>query len=1161
MFTPLINKLKENHTFQYLISCINKGERLLRLNGINRGAKSFFISAVFSAIDKNIVVLSSDEHELEALKSDFEFFFPFHLSEDHQLIQIPSLGMEPYQPFSPHLETQQQRMQSLWRLMKGGRFIALTSIEAFMLPVINLQMLTKHTLSVKVGANLPYRQLFEFLHSIGYKREDMVEEAGDYAVRGGIVDLFSPQNEYPYRMEYLGDTIESLRTFDPVTQRSQKELKELNIVPLGEVIISKKDIPHWMGLLKERWPEEIYKKEIAKKIEELKEKSTLPDVYYLAPLKKGSMGYLIDYFSDVLFVFDEPALIDQAIERLEHQFLIRYRELTDKGKIALNPGEIIMSKDSLYRSVTKTGRVDLHELPQKEDFGTGVTISINCRSLLNFKGKIPQFIKELKSMLQRGDLIILQMSTLGQSKRLAGILQEYNLTATLLESDLLEFSHINDVSSSSNCIIITTGKARDSFYLPEEKIIFITEESIFGPKTSHRQLRKGRISSFIDQFRDVKEGDFVVHIDHGIGIYKGINQLAIEGKVEDFLEVEYKDHDKLYLPIDSLNQINKYSSSEGITPPLNKLGGTSWAKVKKKVKKGVRDLTRELISLYAARMAIKGHAFSFDTPWQKEFEASFEYTETPDQVEAIRDVKKDMESDKPMDRLLCGDVGYGKTEIALRAAFKAVMDGNQVAMLAPTTVLALQHFRTFKERFRSFPVEIEMLSRFRSKKEQKEIIARLKKGAIDVIIGTHRLISSDVSLSRLGLLIIDEEQRFGVSHKEKIKQLRRQVDVLTMTATPIPRTLNMAISGVRDLSLIQTPPENRFSIQTHLIKFDTDIIRSAILQELKRTGQVYFVHNRIENIDSIAALIKRICPEARLGITHGRMPEKRLEKEMLNFINRQYDILLTTAIIENGLDIASVNTIIINRADRFGLAQLYQLRGRVGRSQQRAYAYLIVPPESSLGREARERLKAIREFTELGSGFRLAAWDLEIRGAGNLLGAEQHGHIAAVGFDMYCRMLEETAKELKGEPLEEEFKTTINLGLDIYIPEAYIPDSNIKLMLYRQLSSIKKDVEVEAFETELRDRYGRLPPSVENLLSYLRLKLLAEKLSIKRIDRKGNMLSVQFSQDSDISADELVKLVAHRKAHFSSEGILVMEVNPEASSLTASIEKILQELL
>jgi transcription-repair coupling factor (superfamily II helicase) len=1161
MLTHLIKRLDKSAAFQRLTSCINTGERLLCLSGLNRGAKSFFISSLYSLLDKNIVFISSTDDEVDALKKDFDFFSSFAISEDHQLIRFPSLGMEPYQTFSPHPETQRQRMESLWKLVKSKRFIALTSIEACMLPVINRQTLTEHILSVKVGQYLPYKHLFTYLDGLGYKREDMVEEAGDYAVRGGIVDLFSPQSEFPYRLEYLGDTIESLRTFDPVTQRSQKELPELDIVPQSEIIISRKDIPRWIQAVKKRWPEEMYQKQIALKIEELKEKLTLPDMYYLAPLKKGSMGYLIDYFPDALFVFDEPVFIDQSIERLEHQFLIRYRELTDKGKIALKPEEIILSKDSLFSSVKKTGRINLHELPQEAECGSGIDIPINCRSLLNFKANIPQFINELKRMQKSDALVVLQMSTLGQAKRLTEILLEYDITATVLEPETAEYTHPDIRLNSSKCIIVTTGKARDSFYLPQEKIAFITEESIFGPKTAHRQLGKSRISSFIDRFRDVKEGDFVVHINHGVGLYKGLRQLTIEGKIGDFIEIEYKDHDKLYLPIDSLDQINKYSSSEGIAPPLNKLGGTSWAKVKRRVKKGVRDLTRELLSLYAERLAIKGHAFTFDTSWQKELEASFEYSETPDQIEAIRDVKKDMESDKPMDRLICGDVGYGKTEISLRAAFKGVMDGKQVAMLAPTTVLAFQHYRTFKERFRSFPVEVEMLSRFRSKKEQKDILARLKDGAIDVIIGTHRLLSSDVNLPQLGLLIIDEEQRFGVSHKEKIKKLRHQVDVLTMTATPIPRTLNMAISGVRDLSLIQTPPENRLSIQTYLIKFDADIIRSAILQELKRAGQVYFVHNRIENIDAIASFIHRICPEARLGITHGRMSEKHLEKEMLSFINRQYDILLTTAIIENGLDIPSVNTIIINRADRFGLAQLYQLRGRVGRSQQRAYAYLIVPPESSLSRNARERLKAIREFTELGSGFRLAAWDLEIRGAGNLLGAEQHGHIAAVGFDMYCRLLEEAAKELKGEPLEEEFRPTINLGFDIYIPEAYIPDSNVKLMLYRQLSSIRSDAEIEAFETELRDRYGRLPQAVQNLLSYLRLKLIAEKLRIRRIDRKQNILRIQFSRDSDISADELVKLVAHRKACFSSEGILEMEICEELPALIHGIEKVLQELL
>lgn len=1161
MFDKALSKIKEKIEIHTLSSKIEKGAGRLLISGLNRGAKSFYISLLASTIEKNIVYIASSEEELNILQGDFHFFYPLSKSKQRRLIRIPPLGTEPYQSFPPHSETLRLRMRALWELMQAESFTLLTSIDAFMLPVAHFQTFCSHILKIKVGDEVPFGQLFEHLDTIGYRREDMVEEIGDYSVRGGIVDLFSPQSEYPFRLEYLGDYIESIRTFDPIDQRSLKELEPVDIIPLREIIINKSDIARWIRRINERWQGEEHTEEIKRRIAELKERLALPDIYYLAPLVKDSAGKLLHYLRNAIFVMDEPQLIEQSIERLRHRFLIKYQELSAKGRTVLKPEEIISRNQELFQAVNRAGRIDLQQLIRKEKYPDGEAISINCQSLISFRGNISQFIKELKDMKRKGVLIILQMTTSGQARRLSEILQNYHMTSALLVPDTGTSCYLKKELFSPGSIVITTGKAQDSFYLPEEGIAFITEESIFGPKTSHRQLRKGKLSDVLSRFRDLKEGEYVVHLEQGIGRYKGLRQLKIEGKTGDFIEIEYQNQDKLYLPIDGLDQIYKYSSSEAVAPPLNRLGGATWSKVKRKVKKGVEDLTNELLSLYAARMAIKGFAFGPDTPWQKEFEASFEYIETPDQAGSINEIKKDMESDKSMDRLLCGDVGYGKTEVAMRAAFKAVMNAKQVAILAPTTVLVFQHYRTFRERFRSYPVEIEMLSRFRSRKEQKKILSRLKQGTIDIVVGTHRLLSADVKFFDLGLLIIDEEQRFGVSHKERIKHLRQQVDVLTMTATPIPRTLNMAISGVRDLSLIETPPENRLAIQTYLIRFDADIIRAAILQELQRDGQVYFVHNRIENISALADFINRICPDVRLGISHGRMPEKDLENEMLKFIDRKYDILLTTAIIENGLDIPSVNTIIINRADRFGLAQLYQLRGRVGRSQHKAYAYLVVPSESSLSSEARERLKAIQEFTQLGSGFRLAAWDLEIRGAGNLLGAEQHGHIAAVGFDMYCRLMEEAVKELKGEPLEEEFRSTINLGLDIYIPTAYIPDSNIRLMLYRQVSSIRNDSEIEDLELELRDRYGKLPSSMENLLSYLRLKILAEQLKIKSIDRKGNTTSIKFSHESEISGDKLVKLVANKGASFSSEGSLRIEIKDKNLFLIKRIKKILQELL
>jgi transcription-repair coupling factor (superfamily II helicase) len=736
-------------------------------------------------------------------------------------------------------------------------------------------------------------------------------------------------------------------------------------------------------------------------------------------------------------------------------------------------------------------RLDAHE-----------RLHVASQPAVTFHGRLADWVADIRQARARGDTVLFVAGTPGRAERTIELLEEYELSGVAAE-------HAESVRGAA--VLVATGDLSRGFRLPGAALQLYAETDVFEEERRAPERRRAAARAFLSDLRDLKVGDLVVHVDHGIGVFVGLRQIALGplgDATQEFLELRYAGEDKLFVPVERLDLVQKYTGAS--RPPLDRLGGASWERTKTRIRKAMRDMAEELLKLYAARKAITGHAFSLDTHWREEFDAAFEYELTPDQQAAIADITADMETASPMDRLLCGDVGYGKTEVAMRAAFKAVMDGKQVAFLAPTTVLAFQHLKTLTERFAGFPVRIDMVSRFRSKAEQKQILADLAAGKVDVIIGTHRLLSKDVQFRDLGLLVVDEEQRFGVVHKERIKQLRRKVDVLTMTATPIPRTLNMSLVGIRDMSVIETPPKDRLSIQTNVVKFDQQVIGRAIRHELARGGQVYFVHNRVESIYSIGNLVTRLVPEARVVVAHGQMTEEALERAMVDFVAHKHDVLIATTIIENGLDIPNVNTIIVNRADRCGLAQLYQLRGRVGRSDRPAYAYLLIPPENALSPVARKRLAAIKEFSDLGSGFRVAALDLEIRGAGNLLGGEQSGHIEAVGFEMYTKLLEQTVRELKGEELEDEIRATVNLGVDFRIDDQYVPDMNQRLMLYRRVAASRSDDELDRVLEEVRDRYGPLPESVLNLAEYGRIRIMSDRLGLESIDRQGPLVVLRF---------------------------------------------------
>jgi transcription-repair coupling factor (superfamily II helicase) len=702
------------------------------------------------------------------------------------------------------------------------------------------------------------------------------------------------------------------------------------------------------------------------------------------------------------------------------------------------------------------------------------------------------------------------------------MLDEYEMSSSIMSEFPLE--ELLYKPSGPIPVSICLGDLSMGVFLDFLDLVIITDEEIFGEKRRVPTLKIKHRAKLLSSFTDLKIDDYVVHVEHGIALYKGLIKLKVDGMIKDFLLLHFRDGDKLYCPPENLELIQKYTGSGDAAPGLDKLGGKHWAQVKDKVKKSIQEMALDLLRLYAARQMAKGHISQSDDHWQREFEATFEYEETPDQMRAIREVKKDMESPRSMDRLVCGDVGYGKTEVAMRAAFKGAMNGKQVAMLAPTTVLVQQHLQKFSSRMAAYPIRVEMLSRFVDRKRQKEILEGLEKGDVDIVIGTHRLLQKDIRFKDLGLLIIDEEHRFGVRHKERLKELRKEVDCLTLTATPIPRTLHMSMIGIRDMSIIDTPPENRLPITTYLMHFDPEMIAEACQRELDRGGQVFYVYNKVEGIEEVANFVHQLLPHARIIIGHGQMPGKELEKVMMDFVHRRYDILVCTTIIESGLDIPSVNTIIIHQADRFGLAQLYQLRGRVGRSNHRAYAYLIVPSSAGLSDDAKKRLAAIQELTELGSGFRLAARDLEIRGAGNLLGAKQHGHIAAVGFDLYCDLIRETMAELKGEPVPKSRKIDINLNLEAYLPEAYIPDVNQRLNVYKRASLIEDMEGIYALGEELKDRYGSLPAPAENLLRVIEIKIRARILSIEKIERHADRIRFNFSSDTPVEPQKLLQM-------------------------------------
>ncbi len=1124
-----------------------------RVSGLMGPARSL-VEAVLASRKGPVLVVVPDERRLPPAVSDLTSFL-HALGSDRKVLPFPAFALDPYQGLTPHLDVVAARLKGLAALLSRDEVVVVASAPALLYRTAEPSVLQSSIRTLRPKERVDPIELERVFVLGGYRYEDPVTTPGDFTRRGGILDVFPPALEWPIRIEFVGDEIEEMRTFDPESQRARETLAEATIGPAGEWPVSEEHLSALGG----------------------DETLARAGVGFLLPVLPQYQASLFDYLgSGDLLIAEEPASIAHAAEAEWERVLASYGDAADLDRSRYaEPAKLLMDLEELDSRIEERA-VSLREMGILGEDPHHLSTHI----LPSYRGRVSEFLNEVRARLDSGQHVRVFVGGEGMAERCVELFSEAGIAAG------------RHAENPTGVVHLELGSLSQSFAVPSISLAVFTASDVFAepPRpTSRRGLKLGR---FLSDFRDLKVGDYVVHTDHGIGVFVGLfkieepsaraqrePQASREARAvgvgphgtdrsggTELVALEYLGGDKLYVPVDRLDLLEKFSSSEGKQPRLDKLGGMGWERVKRRVKKSMRDMAQELLKLYAQRKASPGFAFSPDSSWLREFEGLFAFEETPDQRQAIEDVKRDMETPSPMDRLICGDVGYGKTEVAMRAAFKAVSDARQVAVLVPTTVLASQHLATFQERFAPFPVRIEMLSRFRSRREQKAILDDLAAGKIDIVIGTHRLLSKDVAFSDLGLLVVDEEQRFGVTHKERLKALRQGVDALALTATPIPRTLHMSLSGIRDLSVIETPPKDRMAIQTHIARLDAKVLSEAIRYELGRSGQVYFVHNRVGSIHSMANYLKRLVPEARLVVGHGQMNEQELEGVMISFIRGEFDILVSTTIIENGLDIPLVNTLIVNRADRYGLSQLYQLRGRVGRSNRRAYAYLLVPEEMHLTPLARRRLAAIREFSELGAGFRIAALDLELRGAGNLLGGEQHGHIDAVGFDLYCRLLDETVSELETGEAPAALRANLNLRIELRIPEEFIADMNQRMSIYKRASSARDRETLERLQDETRDRYGPLPERLLQFFEYGRLQVLANDIGLSAIERERGKLAFRLRPGAGPSPASLARLATGiDEAAVAAEGdtvVLRVPLPPgsEATEVLTAIREVLLRL-
>ncbi len=1118
--------LRKCKQFSEIIDYVAEENTPVHVSGLGDVERCYFMDGIGDNSKYRLIVTYSDQRARD-LYEKYRFF-------DKEVYVYPAKDLLFYSADIHGNTIAKQRLEVIETLATKKSGTVILTIDALLDRLPKKEEFIRNVIEIKDQDTIDIYKLTETLVEFGYEKNDWVNGAGQFAVRGGIIDIYPLTGECPYRIELWGEDVDSIRSFDVESQRSIEKIEELIIYPATEIVLSKdriekglkkicKEHKEFAASLKKTFKTEEYAR-INKAIDALKEEliefnAAIGIDSYINYFYDEVVSFL-DYFDESTFIYiDEPA---KVLERAEGSWV----EFSESMKGRLEGGYILPGQANvLYDYNEILAKLNFRKTVIFSYFGEEIEqltskkqVFIEGKSVTTYNNSFDLLTKDIVKWKKDKYRIVVVSPSVTRGKRLVEDLRDRDIVSFYMENA--------DRALEPTEVLITTGRLSNGFRIDDMKLVVISESDIFSVKSNRRKRKKPIYTGEkINSFADISVGDYVVHERHGLGIYKGIEKIEVDKIAKDYICIEYKGGSKLFILASQLDAIQKYSSAEGRAPKLNRLGGTEWEKTKTRVKGQVKEIAKELVELYAIRQSKEGYQYSKDSIWQKEFEEMFPYEETDDQDKAISETKSDMESKKIMDRLICGDVGFGKTEVAIRAAFKAVGDSKQVAYLVPTTILAQQHYATFLERMKNYPITVKMLSRFCTPKEQREIIEGLKSGQVDIVIGTHKLLSKSIDYKNLGLLVIDEEQRFGVSHKEKIKQLKKDIDVLTLTATPIPRTLHMSLIGIRDMSLLEEPPVDRRAIQTYVLEYNKELIREAINRELARGGQVYYVYNRVNNIEEITNQLKDILPDARITFAHGQMKERELENIMYQFINKEIDVLVTTTIIETGLDIANANTMIIHDADKFGLSQLYQLRGRVGRSNRSAYAFLMYKRDTMLKETAEKRLKAIREFTDLGSGYKIAMRDLEIRGAGNLLGADQSGHMEAVGYDLYCRMLNDAVKEEKGEAVMEDFDTVIDLPVDAYIPATYVKNEFVKLELYKRISQISNHEDYDDIIDEITDRFGDMPQVVYNLINISLMKAMAKKVYVTEISKKTNDIKITMYPKAKVNADKVNELL------------------------------------
>lgn len=1107
--------IRNSEGFLKLSEGISEERYPIGVYGLADSARAALLSAFYKSTEKSIYVFSWSDLEARTIYEDLMLW-------ELDVYFLPARELVFYDADAVSGDLRWERLKVLREIASPKKKIIVSSVESLISAMIPLDYFQRYTFTLKTGDVLDLDNLSKRLVEAGYEKAELTEARGQFSRRGGIIDIFSPVVSFPVRIELFGDEIETIRTFNPETQRSMENISETEVFPSKEIIIDKPTLISGRDRIRQEFDDVTKNKAmrktlgaegfdklkgiVNKNLEALEETWSFETIDSYLPYFFEKPESLFDYIGDNYIFLDDSVRTMGKLESSTIEFNEQYQTFLGRGEILPGQSRLMNTRGFIEARLHELKVISINDMMKTErSLSPRFLVNFQANTIYQFHGQLEMLIEDIRHRKEKGWRTLILSGTRPRGERLEETLRDRGIESVYRDE-------VGKLPESG--VVITFGNQKKGFEFRDIRLAVISDSEVFGEASSKKKRRpvKGKGIEKIHSYDDLKKGEYVVHVNHGIGVYQGMKQMESQGAVKDYLEISYDKNDRLFIPVDQLDLIQKYIGSESAPPKVSRLGGQEWAKAKAKVKQSVDKVAEEIVKLYAQRSQIKGYEFSRDTPWQTEFEEEFEYEETPDQLTSIEEIKRDMESPRVMDRLLCGDVGYGKTEVAMRAAFKAVMDGKQVAVLVPTTILAEQHYKNFKRRFEGFAVNIEMVSRFRSSKQVKETLAGLKDGNVDVLVGTHKILGKEVVFKDLGLLIIDEEQRFGVTHKEKLKELKKAVDVLTLSATPIPRTLNMSMTGIRDISLIETPPDDRYPIQTYVVEYNEQLIRDAILREKSRNGQCYFVYNRVEEIERMANYLKKLVPEAEFGIGHGQLSERELEEVMVDFMDAKFDVLVCSTIIETGLDIQNVNTIIIYDSDKLGLSQLYQLRGRVGRTNRIAYAYLTYRRDKVLTEVAEKRLKALKDFTELGSGFRIAMRDLEIRGAGNMMGKAQHGHMSAVGYDMYIRMLDEAVKKLTGKQEGEIPDTVVDIRIDAYIPRDYIADEIIKIQMYKKIAAIETREDYYRVKEEMEDRFSDIPDVTYNLMDVALLKAKARSIGITELRDRGSYVLLTFAK-------------------------------------------------